>query len=103
MTGARDVSPPSRRLASRVGSCLAISMYAGFLLYCVLSLLFGPAGLLAYRRLEARKTAMEANLGGSQGPSAKASMPRSTRSSRTRTGPPSRREAWVTFEKTRRP
>ncbi len=63
MTGARDVSPPSRRFASRVGSCLAISLYAGFLLYCVLSLFFGPVGLLAYRRLEARKTAMEANLG----------------------------------------
>jgi cell division protein FtsB len=62
-SGARDASAPSRRVASRVGSCLAISLYAGFFLYCVLSLLFGPVGLLAYRRLEARKTAMDANLG----------------------------------------
>jgi cell division protein FtsB len=42
--------------------CLALSAYAGLSIYCVLSFLVGPAGLTAYRRLEDRKTAMEANL-----------------------------------------
>jgi cell division protein FtsB len=39
-----------------------ISLYAGFSVYCLLSLLLGPAGISTYRRLEARKAAMEANL-----------------------------------------
>jgi cell division protein FtsB len=52
-----------RRGASRALLALALSLYAGFFLYCVLSFLFGPAGLSAYRLLEERKLAMEANLG----------------------------------------
>jgi cell division protein FtsB len=62
-TGARDASTLGRRGASRLGSCLALSLYAAFSVYCALSLLFGPAGATAYRRLEERKAAMEANLG----------------------------------------
>jgi cell division protein FtsB len=41
---------------------LALAAYAGISLYCLLSALVGPAGLTAYRRLEERKAAMEANL-----------------------------------------
>jgi cell division protein FtsB len=47
---------------SRLGYYTALSLYAGMAIYCVLSVLVGPAGLSAYRRLEARKAAMEANL-----------------------------------------
>ncbi|MGA2546051.1 MAG: septum formation initiator family protein [Rectinemataceae bacterium] len=52
-----------RHGAARAGYRLALSLYAGFTIYCTLSVLIGPAGFLAYRRLEAKKTAMEANLG----------------------------------------
>jgi cell division protein FtsB len=48
----------SDRLASR----LALSIYVGLAAYCVLSVLVGPAGLTAYRSLEQRKAAMEANV-----------------------------------------
>jgi cell division protein FtsB len=47
---------------ARAGYCLAISLCVGISIYCALSALFGPAGLTAYRRLEERKAAMEANL-----------------------------------------
>jgi cell division protein FtsB len=60
--GARDASRSDRRGASRFGHYLVISVYAGFSVYCLLSLLFGPAGITTYRRLETRKAAMEANL-----------------------------------------
>jgi cell division protein FtsB len=63
MTSARGVLASDRHGASRVGYRLAISIYAGLVLYCFLSLLFGPAGLTAYHRLEAKKAAMETNLG----------------------------------------
>jgi hypothetical protein len=48
----------SDRLASRLG----LSMYMGLVAYCLLSVLVGPAGLTAYRSLEGRKAAMEANV-----------------------------------------
>ena len=48
----------TRRLAPR----LALAMYSGLAFYCLLSILVGPAGLTAYRSLEERKTAMQANL-----------------------------------------
>lgn len=35
---------------------------AGFLAYCALSVLLGPAGMTAYAALEKRKASMEANL-----------------------------------------
>jgi cell division protein FtsB len=62
LSGARDASTKDRRGASRLGVCLAISLYAGYFLYCALSLVFGPAGVESYRRLEARNAAMESNL-----------------------------------------
>ncbi len=62
MTSAADASSLSRRGASRLAPRLAIALFAGFFLYCALSLLVGPAGIAAYRRLEERKTDMEANL-----------------------------------------
>jgi cell division protein FtsB len=42
---------------------IVFSLYIGIFIYCTLSALLGPAGLTAYRRLEQRKAAMEANLG----------------------------------------
>jgi len=57
----RPVSP--RGPASRLGRNIAISIYSGIALYCALSVLAGPVGISAYRRLETRKAAMEANLG----------------------------------------
>lgn len=62
LSGAREASTTDRRGASRLGVYLAISLYAGYSLYCALSLVFGPAGLESYRRLEARNSAMESNL-----------------------------------------
>ncbi len=56
--GASTASSPRRRGAAR----LAISLYAGFFVYCALSFAIGPAGIAAYRRLEERKAAMETNL-----------------------------------------
>jgi cell division protein FtsB len=61
-TGGRRGSASNRRTASRLGLNIAISLYIGIVLYCVLSVLMGPAGISAYYRLEARKAAMEANL-----------------------------------------
>lgn len=63
MARARTDSQSARRGGSRAINALALSLYAGFFLYCSLSFLLGPAGLGAYRRLEQRKAAMEANLG----------------------------------------
>jgi cell division protein FtsB len=60
--GGRKDSASSRNVPHRLGLNIAISLYAGFLLYCGLSVLAGPAGVSAYRRLEARKAAMESNL-----------------------------------------
>jgi cell division protein FtsB len=60
--GERSAPASSCRAASRLGYCIAISLYAGMSLYCVLSVLVGPVGLSAYSRLEARKAAMGANL-----------------------------------------
>jgi cell division protein FtsB len=59
---ARNASGAGRRVPARVGFSLAVAAYAGISVYCALSLLLGPAGLLAYTRLEERKGAMEANL-----------------------------------------
>jgi cell division protein FtsB len=61
-TGDRSLPASSRRAASRLGYRIGISLYAGMLFYCALSVLVGPAGISAYRRLEARKAAMGANL-----------------------------------------
>ena len=63
MARARNDSLMARRGGSRAFKALALSLYAGFFLYCCLSFLLGPAGLGAYRRLQERKAAMEANLG----------------------------------------
>lgn len=62
LAGARSASGAVRRGAARVGFRIALAAYAGMAVYCALSILFGPAGLVAYRRLEDRKAAMEANL-----------------------------------------
>jgi len=62
MARARNSSRSERRSGLHAAPALALSLYAGFFLYCALSVLFGPAGLTAYRRLEERKSAMEANL-----------------------------------------
>jgi cell division protein FtsB len=60
---AGNESVAARRGAARAGSALVLSLFAGFCLYCALSVVMGPAGLVAYRRLEERNRAMEANLG----------------------------------------
>jgi cell division protein FtsB len=52
-----------RGAASRLGHNIIVSIYSGIALYCILSVLAGPIGISAYRRLEMRKVAMEANLG----------------------------------------
>jgi cell division protein FtsB len=59
---ARNGSSLERRSLSRAAHSLLPSLYLGFFLYCALSFLFGPAGILAYSRLEARNEAMAANL-----------------------------------------
>jgi cell division protein FtsB len=61
-TGASSLPASGRRAAPRLGYRIAVSLYAGIASYCILSVLAGPAGLGAYRRLEARKAAMAANL-----------------------------------------
>jgi cell division protein FtsB len=58
----RNGTAAGRRRNPRLGYRLALSIYVGLAVYCALSLLLGPAGIAAYRRLEARKGAMEANL-----------------------------------------
>jgi len=62
MARARSGFCEGTRGPERALSFLAFSLTAGIAVYCTLSLLFGPAGLSAYRRLEARKAAMETNL-----------------------------------------
>ena len=62
MARTRIGSTASRRSVARAGNCLAFSLYAGLAVYCALSVSFGPAGLVAFRLLEERKAAMEANL-----------------------------------------
>jgi Septum formation initiator len=64
-----DYSPKSwknsrvRRDANRsLAQNLAFSLYAALALYCVLSFCFGQGGLIAYGKLQARRTAMEENL-----------------------------------------
>jgi len=48
--------------AARLGFAVAFSLYVGLLVYCLLSLFLGPAGISAYGRLEERKEAMLVNL-----------------------------------------
>jgi cell division protein FtsB len=59
---AGDESKSARRGASRIAYILAVSVHAALVAYCALSVFFGPIGLTAYRRLDERKAAMEANL-----------------------------------------
>jgi cell division protein FtsB len=61
-TPGKSLSASNQSAASRLGLRIGASLYAGMFLYCALSVLVGPAGLSAYRRLEERKAAMEANL-----------------------------------------
>jgi cell division protein FtsB len=61
-TGARSPYASRRRANAGLAFRIALSIYTGIALYCLLSALAGPAGLLAYRRLESRNAAMEANL-----------------------------------------
>jgi cell division protein FtsB len=61
-SGSKSAPESLRRSLPRAGSRIAMSLYAGLAVYCVLSVLCGPAGLTAYRRLEERKGAMQANL-----------------------------------------
>lgn len=53
---------PSLRPESRFLLSLSVAGYAALALYCLLSVVFGESGLLAYGKLEERRTAMEANL-----------------------------------------
>ena len=61
-SGSKSAMESTRRAAARLGHRLALSLYAGLSLYCVLSILFGPVGLVSYHRLEERKASMLANL-----------------------------------------
>ena len=58
----RGMASSRQREEPRLGYRLVLSAWVGLAVYCALSFCFGPAGLAAYSRLEARKTAMEANL-----------------------------------------
>lgn len=51
-----------RSPARSLGQNLACALYVALALYCLLSALFGQGGLIAYRKLEDRVAAMEANL-----------------------------------------
>jgi len=61
-SGSRSALDSGRRAIPRAVRRLAISLYLGLLVYCVLSILLGPAGIAAYQRLEERQSAMRANL-----------------------------------------
>ena len=63
MIRAGNESAAARRGAARAGCALILSLFTGFFIYCALSVVLGPAGLIAYGRLEERNRAMEANLG----------------------------------------
>jgi cell division protein FtsB len=41
---------------------LLLSLYAGFALYCIISIFVGPVGVLSYKRLETKEKAMGQNL-----------------------------------------
>lgn len=48
--------------AGKALSRAALAAWASLLVYCGLSLVLGPAGIVAYRKLEAGKAEMQANL-----------------------------------------
>lgn len=49
-------------MRSHLFSRVLSSLVLGFAAYCALSVIAGPAGLIAYRELSSRKDAMQANL-----------------------------------------
>jgi len=61
-SGSKSAQEKAQRSVPRVGRRIAISFYAGLVVYCAVSLFFGPAGFASYRRLEARRLAMQSNL-----------------------------------------
>ena len=62
--GVKEEAAPSvnSKVSSYIARRLRFALYAGLAAYCVLSLTVGPAGLVAYRGLGGRRTAMEGRL-----------------------------------------